>query len=365
MSTTIFDKDTGEIIQNTVTIETEKALSVQIDIAEVAVYHDKPKELAEKIRQQTGFVVFDMSNKKGRDQCKSAAANIIRCISPAIEESKKLAEEAKKVAKKDLNFRNVFEEEVRAIAAAVRLPLTEWESEQERIAEELRLAEEKRQAEEQFLKDWQDAIDYDELYTLRLEKQRIEAEKAEAERLAGIAIKKAWAKENADGYQFLFADISDLLTKSFDDFKLVFTARIEKYNLDIAEQRETIRIEEEAKAAAKIKTEQDEAERQRVDAENKKQTNEQLTIAWNKLSSIADEDGLQAEILITGQSDIVLEEIPLYIPPSKSTDWEPKPESEFMGIGANEFILCTAQQWQLTEDEALQLIHWVAKQVSL
>ena len=131
------DPETGEIIQNIVTIKNEKALAVQIDISEVAIYHDNPKALAEKIRLQTGTVVFDMSTKKGRDECKSAAANIIRCISPAIEESKKLAEEAKKVAKKDLNFRNVFDEEVRAIAAAVRLPLTEWEAEQERLAGEI------------------------------------------------------------------------------------------------------------------------------------------------------------------------------------------------------------------------------------
>lgn len=76
-----------------------------------------------------------------------------------------------------------------------------------------------------------------------------------------IVIKKMLFKREADGYEFLFSDIAQIITKPHDDFKLVIESRIVKHKADEAARIEAetarIRAEEEAKAQAKAKAEQD------------------------------------------------------------------------------------------------------------
>jgi hypothetical protein len=185
MAKLMVDQETGEIMPTAVMVSTSKAPAIALDINEVKVHHKEPEKLVEMIRAQAGYAVFDVSTEKGRTECRSHAANIIRCIAPALNASKALAEEAKLVVKQDLAFRKVFEDGVREIAAFHRKPLTEYEEEQERIKEEKRLAEEARLAAEQYLKDWQEAIDYDELFTLRREKEEAERKSLEAKKAEG------------------------------------------------------------------------------------------------------------------------------------------------------------------------------------
>jgi hypothetical protein len=148
--------------------ETVHPLLVALDITEVKKYHSEPEKLIEKINQQASHDVFDVETKQGRDACRSHAALIIKCITPAINASKELAADAQKVIKADLNFRKKFESGVREIADFHRQPLTEYEEEQKRI-------EEAKKAEEQFHADWAFAIEYNELDTLRKEKAKAEA----------------------------------------------------------------------------------------------------------------------------------------------------------------------------------------------
>jgi len=71
--------------------------------------------------------------------------------------------------------------------------------------------------------------------------------------------KLSWHKEGAAGYGFLFNDLTQIITKPFDDFKLLVTSRIEAHKVAEADklkaEREAIRIEEEAKAKAKLEAE--------------------------------------------------------------------------------------------------------------
>jgi hypothetical protein len=221
MSKLKVDTETGELLTAVEMIESSKAPAIIIDISEIAVYHKTPLELAKKIENQAGFMVFDVKSKSGRDACRSHAANIIKCISPALNESKRLADDAKKVINQDLYFRKTFETRVREIADYHRKPLTEWEEEQKRI-EEKRLSEEQRIKDAaQYQSDWQDAIDFDELYTIRKAKQ-LEAERLEAERL-------------------------ETLRK--EQLELEVQARIER-------ERALIQRQEEEKAQAKLRQEQ-------------------------------------------------------------------------------------------------------------
>jgi len=189
------DQETGELLPENVMPITEKAPSIMLDVSEVAKYHTEPMKLVEKINAQAGYMVFDVTNKKGRDACRAHAAQIIKCIAPACKESARLADEAKKVVNQSLNFRKLFDAGVREIAEYHRKPLTEWEQEQERIAEQERIFAEKMEAMRLYQLDWDDAIAYDELFTLRKEKA---ARDAEAEALRQLQEQEKYEKQLQD-----------------------------------------------------------------------------------------------------------------------------------------------------------------------
>jgi colicin import membrane protein len=186
------DQETGEILPENVMQITEKAPSIILDVSEVAKYHTEPMKLVEKINAQAGYMVFDVTTKKGRDACRAHAAQIIKCIAPACKESTRLADDAKKIVTQSMNFRKLFEAGIREIADYHRKPLTEWEAEQERIAENERLFAEKMEAMRLYQLDWDDAIAYDELFTLRKEKA---ARDAEAEALRQLQEQEEYEKQ--------------------------------------------------------------------------------------------------------------------------------------------------------------------------
>lgn len=85
--------------------------------------------------------------------------------------------------------------------------------------------------------------------------------KASADQVAlDVRNKLAWCKTNAEGYGFLFADLQQIIFKPADDFQLLITSRIDQHKKAEEEkleaERERIRKEEEAKAAAKVVAEQ-------------------------------------------------------------------------------------------------------------
>ena len=212
------DPETGEIVNKTVKVKVDKLPAITIDVSEVAQYHTDPLALAKKIEDQAGYAVFDVSTKNGRDECRSHAANIIKCINPAAKESARLAEDAKAIVKQDVAFRKMFETRVREIAEYHRKPLTEWEDEQARIEQERIEAENRKIAAEQYLKDWQDAIDFDELYALRKAKKaeedrlfREQCEREEKER-----IEKEVASRLAAEKERLLNAAESVVTKSID-----------------------------------------------------------------------------------------------------------------------------------------------------
>lgn len=212
------DPETGEIIPENIMVRVETAPAISIDISYVAEYHKEPQKLIDMISQQAGFAVFgDMDDKKQRKACASHAASIIRCITPAADESKRMASEAKKIVNQDLSFRRDFEAGVREVAAFHRKPLTDWEKEQARLEAEQLAREEARLAAEKLEIDHQDAIDFDELFTLRkqreieVERVRLEAKAIEDKRLFDEAVARkieserlqmeAQARRNAEAEQ--------------------------------------------------------------------------------------------------------------------------------------------------------------------
>jgi hypothetical protein len=176
MNELLIDESTGEIIPTHVMVQTETVPSIIIDVKEVDKNFNEPMKLVEMINKQAGFCVFDIKTKKGQDDCRSHAAKIIRCIAPVIKRYKELEEDAQKIVNQGRNSRKVFEAGVREIAEYHRKPLTEWEEEQSRIAEQERLFAEKMEAMRLYLIDWDDAISFNELFDLRREKAKRDAE---------------------------------------------------------------------------------------------------------------------------------------------------------------------------------------------
>jgi hypothetical protein len=74
------------------------------------------------------------------------------------------------------------------------------------------------------------------------------------EAAADIRAKLAWHKENAAGYEILFADLQQIIGKAADDFKLVVTSRIAAHkqaeDARLTRVREEERIRVEAAVAA-------------------------------------------------------------------------------------------------------------------
>ena len=353
------DPETGEILPIEISISADKAPAIAIDITKVADYHDNPKGLAHIIRQQAGLMVFDIGSKKGREACKSHAVNIIRCIAPAAKESQRLAEAAKLVVKQDLYFRKVFEDEVREIAAFHRRFLTEYEEAVAAQAESERLAEEARIAKENYLSDWQEALDYDELFTLRREK----AEKARLEIELDIATKNDYVINNADGHQFLFADMPALLEKPLDEFQAIICSRIEQYQVveaaRLEAEQEKIRQEQSAKIKLEAEREcaQEEIEPQ-LDLE-KDEVSKIISMSDAEFNSlIAEAKGIEVEY----QEPVMPNKVECNFEPEFQSDFEPEPK--LYGYTARDVIaIVMSSDFDFVEDTAKRLIIFAAEQL--
>lgn len=273
---------------------------VTIDINEVVQYHKDPDQLVAKIQQQAGSFVFDITTAKGRDACRSHAANIIRCITPALNASKSIAAEAKAVIDADLNFRKVFEKGVREIADNARKPLTEWEEEQDRIAAEIaaeqaRLEEQKRQA-EQYLVDWDEAISANELFDLRKEKAEREAkEQAEREALAKAEYERQLQERAIERERQRIAE--EQRKKEIEAQLAAQQAEMERQAaIERAEKAEREKIEAEQRA----EQQKQEAERQAIAREQaaieqeRKRQEEQARLAAAEQARIKAEEAKQA-----------------------------------------------------------------------
>ena len=295
-------------------IELEMNLpTVQINVSDVGLYHKTPEQLVAKIQQQAGSFVFNVSTLKGRDACRSHAANIIRCITPALNASKSIAADAKKVQEADLFFRKAFESGVREIADQVRNPLTEWEAEQDRLeSDRLKLeaeAIEQQRLADQFKADWEAALVDNELFDFR---------KAKAERDA-IEQAELKAKQQADHERELQEQAAEKEreriaaeqrqreaeqareVERIETERLAAIARAEKAELDKIEfeakaEREKLaneqRVEQAKQAAERDAKAREQAaidnERKRVELEANRQKEEQAKIDAEEKKKSAD-----------------------------------------------------------------------------
>src|SRR5690606_39227966 len=91
--------------------------------------------LYEEVEAKVAGVVYDMTTKKGRDQCASDAYKVARSKQAVEKLGARLSAEYKEIPKKIDASRRRIKERFDALQEQIRQPLNEWEAaEQERVA---------------------------------------------------------------------------------------------------------------------------------------------------------------------------------------------------------------------------------------
>lgn len=190
-------------------------------------------------------VVYDMSTKKGRDQCASDAYKVARSKQAVEKLGAKLSAEYKEIPKKIDASRRRIKERFDALQEQIRQPLNEWEA-----AEEERVANHKHEI--AMLEGFSNCGDLDAAMI-----------RANLEHIESLTIDESWEEFEAEAHR--------AKSKTLEAMRTALAAR-EKYE---AEQEELARLRAEAEARAKRDEEEriarEAAERATREAEAKAQ----------------------------------------------------------------------------------------------
>lgn len=236
--------------------------------------NDQLDPLIQAIEKEARSLVPDVTTKKGRDAIASMAHKVARSKTYIDNAGKDLVAELKALPRQIDESRRVARERLDALKDEVRRPLTEWEAEQARIAEEkaaeeerLRIEAEQKAAIEALKKqietDHEMALLMNDAFDRDREEQRRHAEQVQRERderlkqeAADQALRDAEAKHKAE-----LEGIRRREAEEKARAELAERQRIE------AEQR-AVREKQEAEARAeREKAEAVEAERRRAQEE--------------------------------------------------------------------------------------------------
>ena len=225
--------------------------------------NDQLDPLIEAIEKEARSLVPDVTTKKGRDAIASMAHKVARSKTYIDNAGKDLVAELKALPKQIDESRRVVRERLDALKDEVRRPLTEWEAEQARIAEEkaaeeerLRIEAEQKAALEALKKqietDHEMALLMNDAFDRDREEQRIQAEKAQRER--DERLKQEAAEQARRG------------AEAKHKAELEAAARREAEEKARAELAERQRIEAEQRAAREKQEADARAEREKFEA---------------------------------------------------------------------------------------------------
>jgi len=198
-----------------------------------------------EVEAKVAGVVYDMTTKKGRDQCASDAYKVARSKQAVEKLGAKLSAEYKEIPKKIDASRRRIKERFDALQEQIRRPLNEWEAaEQERVA--------KHKHELVMLESFSNCGDLDAAMI-----------RANLEHIESLTIDESWEEFEAEAHR--------AKSKTLEVMRAALAAR-EKYE---AEQAELARLRAEAEARAQKEREEQIAreaeERARREAEAKAQ----------------------------------------------------------------------------------------------
>lgn len=248
--------------------------------------------LIEAIEKEARSLVPDVSTKKGRDAIASMAHKVARSKTYIDNAGKELVSELKALPKKIDESRRIARERLDALKDEVRLPLTEWEAEQDRLKKE----EEERIAAEAYskMRDEADRMNAD-FDVARAEALNI---KFEADHELALLMNDAFDREQAE--KAAEAERQRIAHEEEIKRQAAETAKREAEEKAAAElaaikQREADAIAAKAQAELLAKQAEERAEQQRLEALAKAEREKQAAIEEERQKAVAAEAARLAE----------------------------------------------------------------------
>ena len=250
-------------IMDLVVIEKKNAMAVFTN-------NDQLDPLIEAIEKEARSLVPDVTTKKGRDAIASMAHKVARSKTYIDNAGKDLVAELKALPKQIDESRRVARERLDALKDEVRRPLTEWEAEQERI-----------KAEEAMNALHAEALAMNEEFDRQL------AARIESDHEMALLMNAAFDREQADKA----AEAERQRIAHEEEIKRMAAAAA-AHEVEQRAQRER---EEAALREAALKAQAEQAERDRIAAEQKAEADKQAAIEAERRKAQEEADRIRRE----------------------------------------------------------------------
>lgn len=305
-------------IMDLVVIEKKNAMAVFTN-------NDQLDPLIEAIEKEARSLVPDVTTKKGRDAIASMAHKVARSKTYIDNAGKDLVAELKALPKQIDESRRVVRERLDALKDEVRRPLTEWEAEQERI-----------KAEEAMNALHAEALAMNEDFDRQL------AARIESDHEMALLMNDAFDREQADKA----AEAERQRIAHEEEIKRLAAAAAARE----VEQRAQREREEAALREAALKAQAEQAERDRIAAEQKAEADKQAAIEAERRKAQEEADRIRREADQREQARLAEEK--------RKADEQARREADVKHRKAvgTEIVKALLANTSLTRDQAIEVL---------
>ncbi|KAA1718405.1 hypothetical protein VKY16_14200 [Klebsiella variicola] len=305
-------------IMDLVVIEKKNAMAVFTN-------NDQLDPLIEAIEKEARSLVPDVTTKKGRDAIASMAHKVARSKTYIDNAGKDLVAELKALPKQIDESRRVVRERLDALKDEVRRPLTEWEAEQERI-----------KAEEAMNALHAEALAMNEEFNRQL------AARIESDHEMALLMNDAFDREQADKA----AEAERQRIAHEEEIKRLAAAAAARE----VEQRAQREREEAAHREAVLKAQAEQAERDRIAAEQKAEADKQAAIEAERRKAQEEADRIRREAEQREQARLAEEK--------RKADEQARREADVKHRKAvgTEIVKALLANTSLTRDQAIEVL---------
>ncbi|HCB0786070.1 TPA: hypothetical protein MYM71_002798 [Klebsiella variicola subsp. variicola] len=305
-------------IMDLVVIEKKNAMAVFTN-------NDQLDPLIEAIEKEARSLVPDVTTKKGRDAIASMAHKVARSKTYIDNAGKDLVAELKALPKQIDESRRVVRERLDALKDEVRRPLTEWEAEQERI-----------KAEEAMLALHVEALAMNEEFDRQL------AARIESDHEMALLMNDAFDREQADKA----AEAERQRIAHEEEIKRMAAAAASRE----VEQRAQREREEAALREAALKAQAEQAERDRIAAEQKAEADKKAAVEAERRKAQEEADRIRREAEQREQARLAEEK--------RKADEQARREADVKHRKAvgTEIVKALMANTSLTRDQAIEVL---------
>ncbi|MHA4357992.1 hypothetical protein [Klebsiella pneumoniae] len=305
-------------IMDLVVIEKKNAMAVFTN-------NDQLDPLIEAIEKEARSLVPDVTTKKGRDAIASMAHKVARSKTYIDNAGKDLVAELKALPKQIDESRRVVRERLDALKDEVRRPLTEWEAEQERI-----------KAEEAMNALHAEALAMNEEFDRQL------AARIESDHEMALLMNDAFDREQADKA----AEAERQRIAHEEEIKRMAAAAAARE----VEQRAQREREEAALREAALKAQAEQAERDRIAAEQKAEADKRAAVEAELRKAQEEADRIRREAELREQARLAEEK--------RKADEQARREADVKHRKAvgTEIVKALLANTSLTRDQAIEVL---------